>query len=222
MRYLLLVLMVLSGGIPGAEAAYKKRLVMYGFGYEFVNLGQTELLDCKYGEINVGKGPGSCSVGAAPLADFLYVKWRDRPTGQVYEERVDLKRRLPPPKTIERSIIYWLIEDNQLYVYLIPYGGDSSRPSTRRNRMESNTHTNGPAKYDYLDVKTLYPDNAPPKVHGLTPLMEATRAARRAEHEAQQAAQEKARQEAAVRGECVLIDEVLGICQPDKKRRQQP
>jgi len=204
MRHLLLVLIVLTGLMLDAEAAYRKRIVLYGFGYTLIN-NEAELLDCRYGDVNVGKGPGSCSTASAPLADFLYVKWRDRATGQVYEERVDLKHRLPPRRKMEGGGIRWLIEDNQLYVHLIPYT-DYYNPSL--NRRSPDKPPNGPVGTEHLDVKTLYPDNAPPRVHGLTPIMEATREARRTEHVAQKAAEAAARREAAERGECVLIDRI--------------
>jgi len=226
MRHLLIVLILLMGVMPEADAASRaRRVVFHDMGYE-LNARETELLDCKYGEANVGLGPGKCFNGGGrmPLPDFLYVKWRDRATKEVYEERVDLKRRLPSPRKMDGATVYWLIDDNQLYIYLIPDGGDSSRPSTIRNRRLPDQPPNGPTQYDHLDVKTLYPDNAPPKVHGLTPIMEVTRAARRTEHAAQKAAEETTRREAAERGECLLIDEVMGICKPDpaKQRRQQP
>jgi len=212
MRHFLLVLILFSGIVLEAEAASKsRRVVPHSTGYKLMNVRETELLDCKYGEANIGLGPGKCFNGGGrmPLPDFLYVKWRDRTTGMVYEERVDLKRRLPSPRKLHESTIYWLIEDNQLYVYLIPDGGDQFTP---RNLRPPDKPPNGPAKYDDLDVKTLYPDNAPPRVRGLTPQMEV----------AQKAAQEVARREAAERGGCVFIDEVLGICKPDQQRRQKP
>jgi len=222
MYRLLLVLILLIGLMPDAEAAYRKREVFHGTGYEIMDHTKTELLDCKYGEANVGLGPGRCFNGGGrmPLPDFLYVKWRDRTTGKVYEERVDLKRRLPPPRKVEMGDIRWLIEDNQLYVHLIPYSGND--PHNIINRRPPDKPPNGPAGTEHLDVKTLYPDNAPPRVHGLTPIMEATREKRRAEHAAQKAAEETARREAAERGECVFIDEVLGLCKPARQRRQRP
>jgi len=219
MRHLLLMLIVLAGVLPDAEAAYKaRRIVFHTMDYEYG--AETELLDCKYGVANVGRGPGTCFSGGGemPLPDFLYVKWRDRTTGTVYEERVDLKRRLPPPRKMYRNQVYWLIEDNQLYVYLIPFGGDQYRPI---NRRPPDKPRNGPIKASHLDVKTLYPDNAPPKVHGWTPQWEETGRRWRAEHAAQKAAEEKARQEAAERGECLIGEEVLGICKPAKPRRRQ-
>jgi len=219
MRYLLFALIILFGLMLDAEAAFGRPVLLYGFGYEPINSRETELLECRYGEVNVGLGPGSCGTSSAPLADFLYVKWRDRLTGAVYEERVDLKRRLPPRRKIRGSTVYWLIEDNQLYVYLIPYGGDQYE---QRNRRPADKPRNGPYQYSYLDVKTLYPDNAPPRVHGMTPEIEASLVRQRAEVEAQKAAEEAARREAAERGECVFIDEVLGLCTPTTPRRQRP
>jgi len=203
MRHFLLVLILFFGIALETEA---KRIVLYGFGYELINK-ETDLLDCKYGNVNVGLGPGSCNSGSAPLADFLYVKWRDRTTGTVYEERVDIKRRLPPRRKMRGALVYWLIEDNQLYVYLIPYTNSNSL--TPLNRRPPDKPRNGPVKYSYLDVKTLYPDNAPPKVHGWTPQWEETGRRWGTEDAAQKAAEDAERQEAAERGECVLIDRIM-------------
>jgi len=222
MRHLLLVFIVLFGIMPDVEAAYRRREVFHTIEVGARLMGaETEVLDCKYGDFNAGMGRGYCFnvTGRMPVADFFYVKWRDRTTGQIYEERVDLKSRLPPPRKMEGTNIHWMIEDNQLYLHLIPYS-DHNDPSL--NRLPPGKPPNGPAKYDNLDVKTIYPDNAPPRVHGLTPTMEATRERWRAEHAAQKATEEKARREAAERGECVFIDEVLGLCKPVRQRRQRP
>ena len=96
------------------------------------------------------------------MGDFLYVKWRDKASQQVFEDRVDLKSRLPSPKAMRGTDVYFLIDDNQLYVYLIP----QQNAEGTLNRRPANKPPNGPDGYDYLDVKTLYPDNAPPKVRG--------------------------------------------------------
>jgi len=132
MRYLLFALIVLFGLMLDAEAA--RRSPFHGTDYTLVG-NQAELLDCKYGVANVGLGPGRCFRGAGrmPLPEFLYVKWRDRTTGTVYEERVDLRHRLPSPRKMEGSTVYWLIEDNQLYIYLAPDEGNEYRPRNRRS-----------------------------------------------------------------------------------------
>jgi hypothetical protein len=53
--------------------------------------------------------------GPAPVGDFLFVKWRDRATQRVYEQRVDLRDRLP--KNMNNHGLTFLIEANILYVY---------------------------------------------------------------------------------------------------------
>ncbi len=47
----------------------------------------------------------------------LYVKWRDKHTHQVYQDKVDLKSRMP--QDISDLTVYFLIKGLQLYVYLI-------------------------------------------------------------------------------------------------------
>jgi hypothetical protein len=54
--------------------------------------------------------------GAISLGDSLYVKWRVRSTGEVFEDTVDLKSRLP--KEMEDQRIYFVVKGSQLYVYL--------------------------------------------------------------------------------------------------------
>lgn len=49
--------------------------------------------------------------------DFLYVKWKIRETGEILEDRVDLKSRLP--RDIAKHTIHFVVDGRQLYVYLI-------------------------------------------------------------------------------------------------------
>lgn len=49
--------------------------------------------------------------------DFLYVKWRIRKTGQIFEDRVDLRNRLP--KDLTNCRVHFVINGSQLYVYVI-------------------------------------------------------------------------------------------------------
>ncbi|MBC7609788.1 MAG: hypothetical protein H7228_09480 [Polaromonas sp.] len=51
--------------------------------------------------------------------DDLYVKWRLKDTGKVYEDTVDLRSRLP--RSIKNQSIYFIIDGEQLYVYLISF-----------------------------------------------------------------------------------------------------
>ena len=65
--------------------------------------------------------------GVMPRGDFLYVKWRIKGAGQIYEDKVDLKSRLPAD--IEGLEIHFAIKGPQLYVYLIwPYDAKHEYP----------------------------------------------------------------------------------------------
>lgn len=180
------VLLMVSLVMSTQPACSEDRVVFHGLDYNFaVNSPGVELLDCLYGEM-LGKHTrqevesgrarrGECFNGAGTmlLGDFLYVKWRDEATGQVYEDRVDLKSRLPSAKEMQGQTVYFLVDSNQLYVYLIP----DRDWDTKRNHLPPGKPANGPDIYAYLDVKTLYPDNAPPKVRGGRPNARAAREA---------------------------------------------
>ena len=153
----------------------EQRFAFHGLSYnQAVDMPQVDLLDCLYGdglgahtqkEVDAGQARrGECGnmFGDMPIGDFLYVKWRDKATQKVYEDRVDLKSRLPSPKEMHKKKIYFLIDDNQLYVYLIP----DSDWDTRRNYLPIGENPNGPGSSAHLDVKTLYPDNSLPKIRG--------------------------------------------------------
>lgn len=83
--------------------------------------------------------------GLMPRGDFLYVKWRIKQTGQLFEDRVNLKDRLPDDITDCR--IHFVIRGSQLYVYLIsPERRPASIPA-------------GPVKlYKHLKQYQIYPD----------------------------------------------------------------
>ncbi len=55
--------------------------------------------------------------GVYPRGEFLYVKWRLKSSGQIYEDKVDLRSRLPADITNHR--IHFVINGQQLYIYLI-------------------------------------------------------------------------------------------------------
>jgi hypothetical protein len=164
----------------------EKRFAFHGLSYnQAVDMPQVEILDCLYGdglgahtqqEVDAGKARrGECGnmSGDMPIGDFLYVKWRDKATGKEYEDKVDLRKRLPSPKEMYGTKVSFLIDENQLYVYLIPH----SEWDSKLNYLPLGKPANGPDKYKHLDVKTLYPDNAPPKVRGGYPSARAAREA---------------------------------------------
>ena len=66
------------------------------------------------GDIFTGVG----TTGTFPKGEYLYVKWRVKNTGHIYEDKVDLTTRLP--KDITQHTVHFVIEKDQLYVYLIP------------------------------------------------------------------------------------------------------
>jgi hypothetical protein len=87
--------------------------------------------------------------GWMPRGDTLYVKWRIKATGAVYEDTVDLGARLPRDITGHR--IHFVVKGPQLYVYLV----------SPKKRTPSDPQ--GPLRmYSDLVVYTLYPDPTPP------------------------------------------------------------
>lgn len=55
--------------------------------------------------------------GPMPVGEFLYVKWRIKETGEVLEDKVDLRNRLPA-NMFEHKLTF-VIDGKQLYVYLV-------------------------------------------------------------------------------------------------------
>ncbi|MBP7485337.1 MAG: hypothetical protein KBF98_09760 [Rhodoferax sp.] len=62
---------------------------------------------------------GTHVAGTMVVGKDLYVKWRIKSTGQVVEDSVDLKSRLP--FSIANHELRFIIEGTQLYVYLISH-----------------------------------------------------------------------------------------------------
>lgn len=164
----------------------EQRFAFHGLSYDqAVDMPQVDMLDCLYGdglgahtqkEVDAGQARrGECGnmAGDMPIGDFLYVKWRDKRSQKVYEDRVDLKSRLPSPNEMHKKTVAFLIDENQLYVYLVP----DSDWDTKRNHLPEGKPANGPDLFKHLDVKTLYPDNAPPQVRGGRPSARAEREA---------------------------------------------
>lgn len=73
----------------------------------------------------LGKPIGGVGMtGNLPVGNDFYVKWRDTTTGQIHEDTVDLKSRLP--FRMDRQTLKPIIEGKQLYIYLISF--DEVRP----------------------------------------------------------------------------------------------
>ena len=71
--------------------------------------------DPKAAFIKIGQQVGIS--GEMRVGEDLYVKWRVKSTGEVFEETVDLRDKLP--RSIENHTIRFIANESQLYVYLI-------------------------------------------------------------------------------------------------------
>lgn len=103
---------------------------------------------------------GSHISGGLPRGDFVYMKWRVRSTGQVFEDRVDLRSRIPG--SIKEKTIYSVIDGNQLYILLIPFDYYTETVSTEelnRVKAEATTPLKRVLKKKILHhVQQIYPD----------------------------------------------------------------
>jgi hypothetical protein len=138
-------LLALSGcaNIPNASGSSSQKLVAHAFSYngryddpKWAN--QVDLLEYSYGDkyhmvrdaVKYGKEsvPYSSGVnGSMPVGEFLYVKWRIKATGEEFEDKVDLRNRLPD--NMFSHTITFVIDGKQLYVYLVtPQGKKTDAP----------------------------------------------------------------------------------------------
>ena len=144
-----------------SACASSEEIVDHSFAFDALNDSPgVQVLDYRYGS---SKLPGAANpyylrkegrsvqrtntTGPMRRGDSLYVKWRTLNDNKVYEETVDLRRRLP--RDITDSKVYFLIRSSQLYVYLV-----LPRP------RPPNVLPNGPPKYHAQYVLTIYPDTA--------------------------------------------------------------
>jgi hypothetical protein len=133
------------------------QVVDHGFEFDaIVDSPGIDVLDYAYGNeyrmtraephlLKEGRINQSTNIhGGFPRGDFLYVKWRLRASGEVFDDRVDLRNRLPAD--ITRQTIRFTIKERQLHVYLV----------TRNRRAEGSPA--GPIrKYQDLEVIEIYP-----------------------------------------------------------------
>lgn len=116
------------------------------------------ILDFKYGDgtghgtrnpqylLDEGRPLQRISVrGPMRRPESLYVKWRVVSEGRIYEETVDLRKRLP--RKFDGSTAYFLVRGAQLEVYLISW-------EPRQPSMPSV----GPRKYRNLQVTKIHPN----------------------------------------------------------------
>lgn len=121
------VLSVLTGCASGQAP---NKLVNHSFNFDGWYDGwrsTIELLEYAYGDqyamvrdkSRAGHHAGVQSgvSGPMPVGEFLYVKWQIKATGEVFEQRVDLRDRLPRDMTDHE--LTFLMEGKQLYVYVV-------------------------------------------------------------------------------------------------------
>ena len=128
---------LLAGVASCAVAGGEPKMYFHSFSFDAIADAKkyghpdVEVLDYAYGESNephTRPSAGDREVSnffyqqnvAGPLSrgEFLYVKWRVKATGEIYEDRVDLRHRLPADVT--NYGIHFLIDGPQLYVFLLP------------------------------------------------------------------------------------------------------
>jgi hypothetical protein len=153
------------------------RIVDHSFGFDALyDTPEVVVLDYQYGSSNHpgarGMDPSRSSnpesfgyintSGPIPV-DFLYVKWRVKQTGRVYEDRVDLRNRLPDDIVDHR--VYFIVMGPQLYVYLV--SPDPLRPNPCPSKEELRRFRKSDAAYDrvysrycYRKITPIYPNKS--------------------------------------------------------------
>lgn len=130
-RIALLALLLALGAC--AAASSQPQLVFHSFSFDGKRSGDKwgasiDLLEYSYGDQyrkvrdkveppRERLGPQSGVTGPMPVGEFLYVKWRIKATGEVREDRVDLRPLLPADMT-DHDLTF-VIEGPQLYVFLV-------------------------------------------------------------------------------------------------------
>ncbi|SRR5579884_2525285 len=162
----LILVTILLGGLAAYAVELKSKPKLVDHAFEFGDYGENkgiEILNYQYGDsgmpftrpsdrwLKEGHIQQSAGIGGGmPVAEFLYVKWRVLATGKVYEDRVDLRKRLPT--NMQDKIVHFEVKGPQLYVYLIE-GNDSAHLHARGAPDCQNR--------SYKDFKctTLYPQH---------------------------------------------------------------
>jgi hypothetical protein len=123
-----IILFTLSGCVLG------RTMVNHSFTFDTIRDSsdgkhpETEILDYQYGSsgqfgtfankeaIKLGMTFKQDRIrGSMPRGEFLYVKWRDISSGQIFEDKVDLRSRLPDD--IEHLDFHFVVKGPQLYVF---------------------------------------------------------------------------------------------------------
>lgn len=138
LRWVKLLVLTLGLVVALSGCATGPRVVLHSFSFNGQNDGWAESIDLlaySYGDqyrmvrndvanprSPVFKGmsalpPASNVSGFIPVGDLLQVKWRIKATGEVLEDRVDLRGRLPAD--MSNHGVTFVIDGRQLYVFVI-------------------------------------------------------------------------------------------------------
>lgn len=122
--------LALSLVVVMAGCATGPKVVSHSFNYDGFNdkwADKVDLLAYSYGDQYpklIRKAAEGGTVGAQgivngpiPVGEFLYVQWRLKATGEVLEQRVDLRDRLPRDMTDHE--LTFLMDGRQLFVYVV-------------------------------------------------------------------------------------------------------
>ncbi len=150
--------LVACAGNPATDNCPDNSRVNQSFSFDTQESPDIEILDYFYGTPNCPsitnpkefREQGKClqrdsSYGPLRRYENLYVKWRIKHSGQVYEDAVDLRHRLPTDMTNHE--LHFTVKQTKLYVYLIT-------PERRPVDMLPN----GPKETQHLKTLTIYPD----------------------------------------------------------------
>jgi len=148
------------------------KVVNHGFEFDIrKDSPGIDLLDYEYSTRKPSKeaylGIGGSSIaqwngiyGGFPVGNFIYMKWRVRSSGEIFEDRVDLRGRLP--RDITDHKIYCVIEGEQLYVFIV--SSETRKKIDREELKKYEKLSNQPLErmlsktLTYKNVTKIYPD----------------------------------------------------------------
>lgn len=116
--------------LAGCATGQSAKLVNHSFNFDGSYDGwkqSVDLLEYSYGDqyLMVRRkaadgdtlGPQASVSGPMPVGDFLYVRWRLKSSGELVEQRVDLRDRLP--KDMTGHELTFVLEGRQLFVFVV-------------------------------------------------------------------------------------------------------
>lgn len=144
--------LALSLVVAMAACATGPKLASHSFNYDGFNdkwADKVDLLAYSYGD-QYPKLRDKAATGSAlgaqgnvngpiPVGEFLYVQWRVKATGEVLEQRVDLRDRLP--QNMADHGLTFLMDGRQLYVYV-------TTPAAQHPWGKTATHRTWHSKYN--------------------------------------------------------------------------